>query len=207
MSADRTTCGPPVLGEMDLHLFREGSHPRLGDKLGSHRCLVDGESGIWFAVWAPSAESVSVVGTFNAWNKSASPLARGEAGIFAGFVGGVDEGALYKYHVVCRAGTGPVLEVASRVDRIFERYVKLVVVLRFTPYARLRLWVDDVLVGRARGEEATIDRLVGRQAIGADVLGRHRSALVLRELLLVGSPLGPIARARVSRRLDRHLQR
>ena len=50
---------------------------RLGDKLGSHRCLVDGESGIWFAVWAPSAESVSVVGTFNAWNKSASPLARG----------------------------------------------------------------------------------------------------------------------------------
>ncbi len=104
MSADRATSGPPALGEMDLHLFREGSHPRLGDKLGSHRCLVDGESGTWFAVWAPSAESVSVVGTFNAWNKSVSPLARGEAGIFSGFVAGVDEGALYKYHVVGPGG-------------------------------------------------------------------------------------------------------
>jgi 1,4-alpha-glucan branching enzyme len=92
------------MGATDLHLFREGTHPRLGDKLGSRPAIVDGVRGTWFAVWAPNAEAVSVVGEFNGWRKGETPLARGEAGIFSGFVPEVGKGAVYKYHVVGPGG-------------------------------------------------------------------------------------------------------
>ncbi|MEJ7631594.1 MAG: 1,4-alpha-glucan branching enzyme, partial [Rubrobacteraceae bacterium] len=58
---------PPTLGEMDLHLFGEGNHHRLYDKLGAHISEVDGVGGTAFAVWAPNARRVSVVGDFNGW--------------------------------------------------------------------------------------------------------------------------------------------
>jgi hypothetical protein len=80
-------------------------------------------------------------------------------------------------------------------------------VVRLTPHTRLRVWVDDALVGSVRGDASKVQRLVGRQSIGAGVLGRHRSALFLRELLLLGSPIGPTTRARVARRFDRHTAR
>jgi 1,4-alpha-glucan branching enzyme len=99
-----------AMGPMDLHLFREGTHPRLGDKLGSRVVTLGGKKGTWFAVWAPNAEAVSVVGDFNGWRKGDTPLVRGEAGVFAGFVPGVDKGAVYKYHVVGKGG-------AHRVDK------------------------------------------------------------------------------------------
>jgi 1,4-alpha-glucan branching enzyme len=91
-----------LLTDDDIYLFNEGSHFRLYDKLGSH--VVAGTSpGAYFAVWAPDAEQVFVVGDFNGWNKSSHPLApRGQSGIWEGFFPGIGKGALYKYHVASR---------------------------------------------------------------------------------------------------------
>ena len=84
----------------DLHLFNEGSHYHLYRKLGCHRTTLNGTAGAAFAVWAPNANYVSVIGDFNSWNKAAHPLAaRGSSGIWQGFVPGVEKGHGYKYHV------------------------------------------------------------------------------------------------------------
>ncbi|MGE3821051.1 MAG: 1,4-alpha-glucan branching protein GlgB, partial [Isosphaeraceae bacterium] len=84
----------------DLHLFNEGSHYHLYEKLGAHLAEADGRPGVRFAVWAPSATQTSVMGDFNGWNPDAFPLQpRGNSGIWEGFVEGIGLGALYKYHV------------------------------------------------------------------------------------------------------------
>src|SRR5690349_6704639 len=89
-----------LLTDFDLHLFNEGNHARLYQKLGAHPMTVGGEQGTLFAVWAPNAENVSVIGEFNHWNKTAHPLqSRGESGIWEGFVPGVGTGTQYKYYV------------------------------------------------------------------------------------------------------------
>ncbi len=87
----------------DLYLFNEGSHFRLYEKLGSHLMTVGEATGCYFAVWAPNAESVAVIGDWNAWDPRSNPLRpKGESGIWEGFVPGVIRGAIYKYHVVAR---------------------------------------------------------------------------------------------------------
>jgi 1,4-alpha-glucan branching enzyme len=92
-----------LLGEQDLYLFNEGSHLRLWEKLGSHPCEVGGRKGTRFAVWAPNARAVSVVGDWNGWDPARHRLAQqGSSGIWEGFVPDVGHGALYKYHVVSR---------------------------------------------------------------------------------------------------------
>jgi 1,4-alpha-glucan branching enzyme len=94
-----------VLGEQDLFLFHEGTHLRAWEKLGAHVTTREGVAGTHFAVWAPNAENVSVIGDFNGWNKTHDPLTkRSESGIWEGFVAGVGPGAVYKYHVVSRLG-------------------------------------------------------------------------------------------------------
>jgi 1,4-alpha-glucan branching enzyme len=91
----------PLLTDFDLHLLAEGTHYRTYEKLGAHLREVDGVAGVHFAVWAPNASSVAVVGTFNGWEASAHPLTRRpEAGVWEAFVPGVTIGALYKYRVV-----------------------------------------------------------------------------------------------------------
>jgi 1,4-alpha-glucan branching enzyme len=88
-----------LLGD-DLHLFNEGTHRRLYDKLGAHPCNVDGVTGTYFAVWAPNARSVSVTGDFNRWDPAVAPLTpRERSGIWEGFLPGVSKGARYKYHI------------------------------------------------------------------------------------------------------------
>jgi 1,4-alpha-glucan branching enzyme len=92
-----------LLTEHDLYLFNEGSHFRLYEKLGAHPLTVDGREGTYFAVWAPDAEKVSVMGDFNGWNKTSHPLRpRGQSGIWEGLVAGVPPGACYKYHILSR---------------------------------------------------------------------------------------------------------
>ena len=87
----------------DLYLFNEGSHFHLYEKLGAHPMTVDGTAGTYFAVWAPDAEQVSVIGTFNDWNSSSHPLRpHGQAGIWQGFIPNVGKGTLYKYHIRSR---------------------------------------------------------------------------------------------------------
>jgi len=84
----------------DLHLFNEGRHFNLYEKLGAHASDVDGQVGTQFSVWAPNAERVSVVGEFNGWDPSADPLRpRGNSGIWEGLVEGIGPGGVYKYHI------------------------------------------------------------------------------------------------------------
>jgi alpha-1,4-glucan:alpha-1,4-glucan 6-glycosyltransferase/4-alpha-glucanotransferase len=93
------------LTEDDLYLFNEGRHFRLYEKLGAHPMEVHEVPGTYFAVWAPGASTVSVIGDFNGWDPRAHPLQiRGASGIWEGFLPGVGPGALYKLHVVSGAG-------------------------------------------------------------------------------------------------------
>jgi 1,4-alpha-glucan branching enzyme len=91
------------LTENDLYLFNEGSHFRLYHKLGAHPMTVEGKEGTYFAVWAPDAKQVFVMGDFNGWNKTSHSLSpRDRSGIWEGFIPGVTKGAIYKYHIASR---------------------------------------------------------------------------------------------------------
>ncbi|SDB44768.1 1,4-alpha-glucan branching enzyme [Desulfonatronum thiosulfatophilum] len=100
----RVIPGVSLFSEEDIYLFREGRHFRLYDKLGSHPMEVDGEQGTLFAVWAPNAEQVSVIGDFNGWDNSAHVLhPRWDgSGIWEGFIPGAHPWQLYKYHIRSR---------------------------------------------------------------------------------------------------------
>ena len=90
----------PVLTDHDLYLLREGRHDRAYEKLGAHPACVDGVPGVWFAVVAPNAEHVSVVGDFNDWNPDAHRLcATGDSGVWQIFVPDAAPGSLYKYRI------------------------------------------------------------------------------------------------------------
>jgi len=92
-----------LLSEEDLHLFNEGNHFRLYEKVGAHPMGHDGEQGTYFAVWAPDAEQIFVIGDFNGWDKTSHPLRpRGRSGIWEGFIAGVTKGDTYKFHVRSR---------------------------------------------------------------------------------------------------------
>ena len=94
----------PLLSEFDLYLFGEGTFDRAYNKLGSHPTEREGRRGVHFAVWAPSAKSVSVIGDFNGWNPAANAMNPNHAGIWEGFVPDVGQGAMYKYHIESNYG-------------------------------------------------------------------------------------------------------
>jgi 1,4-alpha-glucan branching enzyme len=92
-----------LLSKDDLYLFNAGQHYRLYEKLGAHFMNTKGIEGAYFAVWAPNAKSVSVVGDFNNWNNSGHQLRpREQSGIWEGFIADVGQGTLYKYHIESR---------------------------------------------------------------------------------------------------------
>ena len=94
-----------LISEYDLYLFGEGNHTRIYDRLGAHPTVADGVSGVHFAVWAPNAARVGVVGDFNDWDgrrHRMRPL--GESGVWAAFVAGAAEGQRYKYELHTRHG-------------------------------------------------------------------------------------------------------
>src|SRR4030067_3683270 len=92
------------LTDHDVYLFKEGNHFQLYNKLGSHLASVNGIQGVYFAVWAPNAERVSVIGDFNQWREESHPLAvRGDSsGIWEGFIEGIGNGVVYKYYITSR---------------------------------------------------------------------------------------------------------
>ncbi len=95
----------PTLGDMDLHLFNEGTHRRLWEVLGAHPRTIDGERGTSFAVWAPNAKRVSVVGEFSAWDgRQYQMRTMGHSGVWEIFVPGVDVGTLYKFEIKTKEG-------------------------------------------------------------------------------------------------------
>ena len=87
----------PVLGDLDVHLLGEGTHRKLWKALGAHVTEVDGVAGTHFAVWAPNAARVSVVGDFNVWDGCRHPMRRvGATGVWEIFLPGLGDGTLYK---------------------------------------------------------------------------------------------------------------
>ncbi len=95
----------PALTDYDLYLFGEGRHERIYEKLGAHPTSRNGSAGTQFAVWAPNAERVSVVGPFNQWNGNLAVMQpRGSSGIWETFLPGLGEGCEYKYEVRTRQG-------------------------------------------------------------------------------------------------------
>ena len=100
-SSERTS----LLTDDDIFLFNEGTHYDLGSKLGSHLIEHQGRHGTYFAVWAPDAGHVHLIGDFNGWNKTSHPLQpRGQSGIWEGFFPDIEKGAHYKYHIRARHG-------------------------------------------------------------------------------------------------------
>ena len=98
----------PIMGEVDLHLFAEGQHWKIYEKFGAHLRTVGGEAGVYFAVWAPNAQRVSVVGDFNGWDGRVNPMRKLlDSGVWELFLPGVKEGAHYKFEI--RTQTGALL--------------------------------------------------------------------------------------------------
>lgn len=94
---------PPLLSDYDLHLLKEGTHYRNYEKLGSHVRVIDGVRGVHFAVWAPNAKRVSLIGDFNHWNGLRHPMRfHPGAGIWEIFIPGLGEETLYKFEIKWR---------------------------------------------------------------------------------------------------------
>src|SRR5204863_69332 len=98
----------PIMGEVDLHLFAQGQHWKIYEKFGAHLRTIGDEAGVYFAVWAPNAQRVSVVGDFNGWDGRVNPMRRLlGSGVWELFLPGVKEGAHYKFEI--RTQTGALL--------------------------------------------------------------------------------------------------
>ncbi len=134
----------------DLYLFNEGAHTRLYRFLGAHP--LPGTHATRFAVWAPNAAEVSVVGDFNAWQSGLNPLApQGVSGVWAGRVGDVGPGALYKYHIVSRH-SGYEVDKADPVAFAAEAPPRTASVVLDTTYA----WGDRAWMAE-RGARQALD--------------------------------------------------
>jgi 1,4-alpha-glucan branching enzyme len=96
----------PVLSDYDLHLFGEGNHDTIYEKLGSHAIVHAGIAGVLFAVWAPNAKRVSVVGDLNGWDGRCHPMrVRGTSGVWELFIPELAEGELYKFEIKAADGS------------------------------------------------------------------------------------------------------
>ncbi len=92
--------GGTLLTDDDIYYFNEGTHYRLYEKLGSKPIIMDGVKGTYFAVWAPNAVSIHIVGDFNDWNRESHPMTpKGSSGIWETFIPGVGKGTIYKYYI------------------------------------------------------------------------------------------------------------
>lgn len=141
----------PLLGDLDLHLISQGTHYDLSRTLGAQAMTIDGVAGVRFAVWAPSARRVSVIGDFNAWDGRRNPMRlRPQAGIWEIFVPGVGVGERYKYEII--DGSGNLLpQKADPVARASEAAPGTAsIVASSIPFA----WSDDDWM-RSRRRETT----------------------------------------------------
>ena len=140
---------PPVLGSLDVHLLAEGTHLRAFEKLGAHPKTIDGVSGVAFALWAPGARRVAVVGDFNDWDGRRHPMRlRHECGVWEIFLPGVDVGSAYKYEI--KGANGDLLP------------------LKTDPYAR---WCEQ-----PPGNAARVDEEDGFRWTDEEWLGRRQAA-------------------------------
>src|SRR5882762_494291 len=138
----------PTLGETDLYLFGQGNERRIYEKLGAQLRVIDGVSGASFAVWAPNARRVSVVGDFNGWDGRLHPMRHlGPSGVWEIFIPGVREGALYKYEI--KDAHGALVLKTDPYGFFFEPAPKNASIvwdiLKFS-------WSDDVWLDKRRGK-------------------------------------------------------
>jgi 1,4-alpha-glucan branching enzyme len=101
----------PWLTDLDKHLLSEGTFERAFEKLGAHLTEMDGEAGVYFAVWAPNAQQISIIGDFNDWNGASHPMLPGGGGIWSLFIPGLQEHTVYKYRL--RQPDGHVIDKAD----------------------------------------------------------------------------------------------
>ncbi len=164
----------------DIYLFKEGTHSALYGKLGAHIFVVEGTEGTHFALWAPNAESVSVIGDFNGWNKGSHQLrVRGDSsGIWEGFIPAIGEGEVYKYHIVSRLN-GYTVDKADPFAFLAERPPKTASVVTDLSYN----WGDDNWI-KTRGEVNTLTspHSVYEVHLGSWRRGNEGNFLTYREL-------------------------
>jgi 1,4-alpha-glucan branching enzyme len=133
-----------VLESLDLHLFSEGTHYRAWEKFGSHRMTIGGVAGVHFAVWAPNAQRVSVIGDFNRWDGRAHPMRRlVPSGVWEIFIPDLAVGACYKYEV--RTTAGQLLHKADPYAQQFEvppKSASIVAASRAYPWTDAE-WIRD----------------------------------------------------------------
>jgi len=164
---------PPTLGELDQHLIAEGRHQRLWERLGARPLVLDGVAGTAFAVWAPNARSVRVVGDFNRWDGRMHPMRTlGASGIWELFVPGVGAGDKYKYEVL--GADGALVLKADPLARRTERPPATASVVEASDYQ----WDDDEWM-RRRGERQSV---TSRISIYELHLGSWRQGKSYREL-------------------------
>jgi 1,4-alpha-glucan branching enzyme len=149
---------PPVLGDLDVHLLAEGTHHRLYDRLGAHPMELEGVAGTGFAVWAPNASRVSVVGAFNDWDGRRNPMRkRVECGVWELFLPDAAPGDLYKYEILDGAGqplplkADPIAFAAERPPSTASA-VKGLVAHRFADQA----WLESRRAGDPRAKPMSI---------------------------------------------------
>jgi 1,4-alpha-glucan branching enzyme len=173
---------PPVLGEVDVHLLGEGSHLQAFEKLGAHPMSIDGVGGTAFAVWAPNARRVAVVGDFNAWDGRCHPMRlRHGAGVWEIFLPGVQPGAKYKYEI--KGAHGELLPLKSDpVAFAAEHPPHTASVVRGLPPGR---WRDEQWMQRRRehsAREAPITIYEVHLGSWRRVAGQGNRSLSYREL-------------------------
>jgi 1,4-alpha-glucan branching enzyme len=143
-----------VLTDFDLHLLGEGTHHRAFEKLGSHRITVGTTIGVHFAVWAPNAERVSLIGDFNGWDGRVHPMRLlVPGGIWEIFLPDLPDGEKYKFEI--RTRTGAILKKADPFARAFEAPPQSAAVVRdISGYQ----WRDAGWIAARAGEQAWLDR-------------------------------------------------
>jgi len=142
---------PPLLGALDVHLFGEGRHHRLYEKLGAHPTTVEGVAGVSFALWAPNARRASVVGDFNQWDGRRHPMRkRVEAGVWELFIPDIPDGAFYKFELL--GADGSVLPLKS--DPLgFRQELRPGTASRVAGLVR-HAWRDGDWMGEREGRQA-----------------------------------------------------
>lgn len=141
-----------ILTDFDHYLMGEGSHERTYEKMGAHLVEMNGEKGVHFAVWAPNARQVHLIGDFNQWHGESHPLSSSDSGIWTLFVPGLTDNTVYKYRVVSQ--TGESFEKADPYGFAMEQRPRTAsVVADLDRYQ----WSDGDWINR-RGEHQGLDR-------------------------------------------------
>ncbi len=141
-----------ILTDFDTYLLSEGTHERAYEKMGSHLIELNGEAGVHFAVWAPNASQISIMGDFNGWDRNIHLMNSSNNGVWTLFVPGVQEHSVYKYHIVAQNGES--FDKTDPYSFAMEQRPKTAsVITNLNNY----LWGDDEWVNR-RAERQAFDK-------------------------------------------------